>query len=271
MRHFSTLLTGAFLILQFLPAQDPTVGLIFSDSTLSYNGYTLFAPKSSHNTYLIDNEGNLVHEWVSAYHPGASVYFLDDGTLLRSAKVPDGNHSGGFQLLDWDGTVLWEYGYGAQHHDIEPLPNGNVILVANDRKTNAEALAAGRRPELTSGSIRSLKLVEVANTDSGSVIVWEWKAWDHLIQDYDSLKPNYGVVRDHPERIDVNFAADATDDWLHTNSVDYNADLDQLLISNRGINELWVIDNSTTTEEAASDSGGQYGHGGDVLYRWGNP
>ncbi|NOZ75625.1 MAG: T9SS type A sorting domain-containing protein [FCB group bacterium] len=271
MRRIFTLLTGIILALQLIPAQEPTVGLLFSDSTLSYDGYTLFAPKSSPNTYLIDNQGNLVHEWVSAYNPGASVYFLEDGTLLRSARVPDGNHAGGFQLLDWDGTVLWEYGYGTQHHDIEPLPNGNVILVANDRKNNSEVLAAGRRPELVSGSVRSLKLVEVANTDSGSVIVWEWKAWDHLIQDYDSLKPNYGVVREHPERINVNFAADASDDWLHTNSVDYNADLDQLLISNRGINEVWVIDHSTTTAEAASDTGGRYGHGGDLLYRWGNP
>ncbi|RMF06329.1 MAG: T9SS C-terminal target domain-containing protein [Candidatus Neomarinimicrobiota bacterium] len=262
---------GGLLFVTMIMAQTPTVGLLYSDTTRAWPGYTLFAPKASHFTYLIDNDGNLVHRWESAYAAGASAYFLENGTLLRAAKVPAGNQSGGFQVLDWDGTVLWEFAYGAQHHDIEPLPNGHVILVANDRKTAAEALAAGRRPELTGGTVRSLKLVEVAPTDSGSAIVWEWKAWDHLIQDTDSLKPNYGVVRDHPERIDVNFAYDASDDWLHPNSVDYNPDLDQLLVSNRGIHEVWVIDHSTTTEEAASSSGGLYGHGGDLLYRWGNP
>jgi len=60
-------------------------------------------------------------------------------------------------------------------------------------------------------------------------------------------------------------------DWLHINSIDYNPQLDQILVSVHNFNEIWVIDHSTTITEAASHSGGQYGHGGDLLYRWGNP
>lgn len=32
--------------------------------------------------------------------------------------------------------------------------------------------------------------------------------------------------------------------------------------------ELCVIDNSTTTREAAATSGGRYGRGGESIYRW---
>ena len=36
-------------------------------------------------------------------------------------------------------------------------------------------------------------------------------------------------------------------------------------------NEIWVIDHSTTTEEAAGHTASRWGRGGDLLYRWGNP
>lgn len=59
-------------------------------------------------------------------------------------------------------------------------------------------------------------------------------------------------------------------DWMHTNSIDYDADLDLIVISVRNFSEVFVIDHSTTTEQAAGSEGGKYGHGGDLLWRWGN-
>jgi hypothetical protein len=53
--------------------------------------------------------------------------------------------------------------------------------------------------------------------------------------------------------------------------VDYNRDLDQLIVSTPSLGEFWIIDHSTTTAEAASHKGGRGGKGGDLLYRWGNP
>lgn len=60
-------------------------------------------------------------------------------------------------------------------------------------------------------------------------------------------------------------------DWMHINSVAYNAELDQIMLSVHEFSEVWIIDHSTTTEEAATHVGGRGGKGGDLLYRWGNP
>ncbi len=102
-------------------------------------------------------------------------------------------------------------------------------------------------------------------------MVWEWRAWDHLVQEADPTKDNYGVVADHPELIDINFGEVVSGTWLHANAVDYNEELDQIVFCARNSSELYVIDHSTTTTEAAGHVGGLSGHGGDLLYRWGNP
>jgi hypothetical protein len=106
---------------------------------------------------------------------------------------------------------------------------------------------------------------------NGASVVWEWHVWDHLIQDQDPTKDNFGVVSGHPELIDVNFVGSSGSDWNHVNAVAYNEELDQIVISSRTFSEIWVIDHSTTTAEAAGHTGGNSGQGGDLLYRWGNP
>ncbi len=261
-----------------------TVGLFVNEEG-SYDGYTLFAPLQYGTTYLIDNEGKLVHSWDSAYTPGNSVYLLENGHLLRTATLPRGPNatfgSGGaggrVEEFTWAGTLVWEFEYSSdqhlQHHDIERLPNGNVLMIAWEYKTAAEAVAAGRDPDLlTDGELWPDHIIEVEPTGAtGGNIVWEWHVWDHLIQDFDPTKENYGVVAEHPELIDINFARQGNADWNHINSVDYNAQFDQILLSVPRFSEVWVIDHSTTTEEAAGHSGGNSGKGGDILYRWGNP
>jgi len=237
------------------------------------NGQILFAPYYSTTTYLIDNTGTINHTWPSSYQPFTSAYWLGNGTILR----PIISGGGGIQKILWDGTLAWDYRYTVNgctcHHDIKYLPNGNVLMIVWVTKTRAEAIAAGRNPNTIQGSTFTPdKIIEVKPTGSTSgEIVWEWHVWDHLIQDYDSLKNNYGVVGDHPELIDINFGDIFVYDWLHTNSVDYNPEFDQILIDVHNFNEVWVIDHSTTTEEAAGHTGGNYGKGGDLLYRWGNP
>ena len=264
-----------------LSADTTTVGLLQNDSA-AFIGYTMFAPLMSNYTYLIDNKGRLVHSWHSSYRPGMSAYLLENGKLLRTAFVGNlvfSDGSGGrVEEFDWDSNLDWAYNYSTnlhcQHHDIEPLPNGNVLMVAWELKTRDEAIAAGRNPDLLQqGVLWPDHVIEVDPTNDS--IVWEWHFWDHLIQDFDSTKANYGVVADHPELIDINFLPAnqpfGPADWNHTNSVDYNEQLDQIVLSVHNFGEILVIDHSTTTEQARGHSGGRQGMGGDILYRWGNP
>lgn len=116
-------------------------------------------------------------------------------------------------------------------------------------------------------------IIEVQPTRPyGGIVVWEWHVWDHLIQDYSPTNNNYGVVSAHPELVNCNPpTGQAQQFWNHANSLDYNPQFDQIMISIRNNSELWIIDHSTTTAEAKGHTGGRYGKGGDLLYRWGNP
>lgn len=256
-----------------------TVGLTFSDSS-AFEGYTLFAPMGTNETYLIDNCGQVINQWTSAYPPALLAYLLEDGSLMRAGRIPNQQNpigGGVVERRDWDNNLLWEFTYSSanyrQHHDIQPLPNGNVLLLARERKTYSECLALGRDPALMAANgLQFEYVIEVqpVGADSG-VIVWEWHLWDHLVQDFDSTLPGFGVVADHPELLDMNAASSTAADWIHANAVTYHPGFDQVMVNSRNRNEFWIIDHSTTTAEAAGHAGGIRGKGGDILYRWGNP
>lgn len=244
--------------------------------------YTLYGLHRSNEVHLIDYDKNMVHSWTTDLQPGVSVYLLNDGNLLRAANTMATNFTAGgtggrIEKLDWNSNVLWSYDYASNtnrhHHDIAPLPNGNILLIAWESISATEAIDQGRDPALIDGSEvwpETIVEIEPQGTNSGS-IVWKWNMMDHIIQDYDITKANYGVVSNHPELIDFNFTANSSADWIHANAIDYNAELDQIILSANRFSEIWIIDHSTTTAEAASHSGGKSGKGGDLLYRWGNP
>jgi hypothetical protein len=290
----------------------------------AFEGYTLFAPLNAKRTYLIDMQGEVVHSWETDSSPG-SEYLLDDGSLLRCGREDDdprfsgGGIGGRLQRLAPDGTLIWNWRLADQerhqHHDIEPLPNGNLLLIFWERVPEEEAVSRGRDPEAVGP--RGLwpdGLLEIRPIPPDDArIVWEWHSWDHIVQDRDIDLPGYDDVPLRPERIDVNgdhrnsppltaeerkaeeelraglaaigyLAGDEPDqpappggppprtgDMMHVNAVAYLAEYDLIVLSSPEFDELWVIDHSTTSAEAATSEGGRWGHGGDLLWRWGNP
>lgn len=238
------------------------------------DGYTLFAPISGTAVYLMDDDGQLVHSWETGKQPGQSVYLLDDGHLLHTEKtggtqLSGGGSGGAVAEYAWDGELIWSYDHTTdterQHHDVEPLPNGNVMILAWELKSPGEALAAGCDPALVSDEgLWSEHLLEL--DPARQEIVWEWHVWDHLAQDRDPSAANYVAdVADHPGRVDVDYRIGrASADFLHANAIDYDPANDRLMVSVRGFSEIWILDHGVTTAAAS-------GAAGDLLYRWGNP
>ncbi len=289
MKIKSLILVFIFLRLTSSSGQTQTVGLFLNDTTKAFKGYTLFAPKQNTMTYLINNDGRIINQWkASAYPPGQSVYLLENGNLLRTCMTQGqlgtgGGEGGRVEEYDWNDHLVWQLDYSTpgymQHHDIRRLPNGNIIMLVVEKKTYAEAIAAGFNPAKFQPEIAQKGfmlpdcIVEIAPTyPVGGTVVWEWHVWDHLIQDFDATKANYGVVSAHPELID----SDGDHKnlplfWNHMNCIDYNPAFDQIALSVRGNSEVWIIDHSTTSVQAAGHTGGIRDKGGDLLYRWGNP
>ena len=259
----------------------------------SFDGFALYNSQGSNTAYLIDENQNIAHTWNMNTECNYTVALKENGNLVRGTKAntnvfSNGNiaASGGtVQEIAPDGSIVWSYDYVSNdyvsHHDLT-LIGDNVLLTAYEKKSSSELNSAGYSN--ANSEKWPTHFVELESDGNGRAnIVWEWHIWDHMCQDNDPTKPNYTAnISDHPELIDINMIqggggpggggpGGGGGDWFHVNGVDYNEDLDQIVFSSRFASEIYIIDHSTTTAEAASHSGGNSGMGGDILYRWGNP
>ncbi len=254
----------------------------------NFNGFALYNAQGSNTTYLIDENQNIAHTWNLNTECNYTVLLKKNGNLVRGTKR-NGNILGGaadagrVQEIAPDGSIVWDYEYSTadylSHHDIT-LIGDNVLLTAWEVKSVNELNNAGY--DNATSEKWPTHFIELEPDGNGSAnIVWEWHIWDHLCQDLDPNKPNYvSNISDHPELIDINMIqgggpgggpGGGGGDWFHVNGVDYNEELDQIAFSSRFASEIYIIDHSTTSAEAAGHTGGNSGMGGDILYRWGNP
>jgi Arylsulfotransferase (ASST) len=306
------------------PATHEVEGGLLLNAEGAFEGYTLIAPYLATSTFLIDMQGEVVHTWESEHLPAGAPYLLEDGTLLRAADTQNprfrtAGTGGRLQIFDWNGELLWDYMVSddtrMQNHDLQPLPNGNVLVAMWEQRSADEAVAAGRDPSrVDEKGLWPCVVIELEPIfPDGANEVWRWDSWEHMVQDRDESLANYGAIAEHPERFDVNAGRPARSlddaerermqeleremeaigyvggdedepgggesdelgfmgrDLLHVNAIDYEPELDLIVMSAWEFSEIFVIDHSTTSAEASGSSGGRYGKGGDILYRWGNP
>ncbi len=244
-----------------------------------YDGYVLY--DQGRNVYLMNNDKEVVYSWENLGENPYGVYMNENGNLIRPCKTdqPGIEYAvsfGSVQEIDKNGNPLWTFNYKSDslvgHHDIALMPNGNFLLIAYEEKTVEEARSVGFD---TDSDILLEHIVEVQPPENGQgepQIVWKWHIWDHL------------TTGNEPELFDAGIETNGgwgggwggggmfgTNEWMHMNGIDYNPELDQIMFSSRYFSELYIIDHSTSTEEAAGHSGGNSGKGGDILFRWGKP
>eukprot|EP00929_Paragymnodinium_shiwhaense_P014834 TRINITY_DN122800_c0_g1_i1.p1 TRINITY_DN122800_c0_g1~~TRINITY_DN122800_c0_g1_i1.p1 ORF type:complete len:504 (-),score=34.78 TRINITY_DN122800_c0_g1_i1:58-1455(-) len=265
-------------------------------------GYTLLS--AGFTTYLINNDGCVMHTW-QAKRATFVAYLRSNGNLVRDGNELElapqfnaGGAAGYVEEVTWDNELVWcwsalpRFRY-LTHHDVELLPNGNVLVLCWEKKSKEEALAAGRLPELIpDGEVWNNLVIEVRPDKSrcGADEVARWSQWDYLVQDFDASKANY--VEDfskHPHKYDINFcppggkaqarngglapgAHEASGlavfggagktgecDWLHVNGISY---------TEKGRHAFVILSYNTPSEVVIlewppSDKG--------ILYRFGNP
>ena len=265
------------------------INTVFFLNGQNFNGFALYNAQGSNTTYLIDENQNIAHTWNLNTECNYTVLLKKNGNLIRGTKynnnILGGAAEGGrVQEISPDGSIVWDYIYSnsdhLSHHDLT-LVGDNVLLTAWEVKTQSDLINAGFTGNISGSGKWPTHFVEIApDGNGGANIVWEWHIWDHLCQDTDPNKPNYvSNISDHPELIDINMISGGggggpggnNGDWFHVNGVNYNEELDQIAFSSRFASEIYIIDHSTSSTEAAGHSGGNSGMGGDILYRWGNP
>ena len=252
------------------------------------DGLYLFSPVISlpednqvYKTILMDTTNTIINEWSHDCSPSSTPYLQPDSTLLRPCKLDpplfdEGGVGGLLQLIDWHGNIMWQANFSSennlQHHDIEPLANGNILLLLWERKNQAQVLSKGKINH--TGELWVEKIIEIDPLENNTYdTIWEWSLWDYLIQDVDSSLSNFMTISDNPQYFNINYLQTSNEgpgppqlsnpDFLHVNAIDYNEQLHQISFSSRKSNEIYIINHFSDTEQQNQRNTG-------LIYRWGN-
>ena len=254
-----------------------------SDKTTSSSDekYTLFSPLNSTKTFLIDHSGNTVQTWNAQHKPALSAYLLESGELLRPSSVDTipstfsedfSGSAGAIEILDANSHIIWSTTLATNsylsHHDVEQLPNGNILAIVWEAKTANEAFALGRQKvegdTLWADAIYEICRASESNSCNDGEVVWKWSTWDHIVQNVDSAITSTYVrsIKQNADKVNLNFASkNGAADWTHFNAVDYNEKTDQILISVHSFSEYWIIDHSDAEKGIVSRVGNPKAHG----------
>lgn len=247
---------------------------VFNEALVE-DSYVLVNNILGSRVFLMNKEAEILFEWELPEGLGNDCFLLPSGQLLTCLKdaeaiITFGGYGGVMRLINPDQSVEWEVVYSTEdfvaHHDVEMLPNGNILFLVWERISAEEALEKGF---VNDSDIFTEAIIEM--NPYSQEIIWEWHAIDHVVQNNDAAKSNFGTLAENPRKININHDPRENGDIMHANALTYDFTKDVIYISVNFYSEVWVVDHSTSTEEAADITGGNFNLGGDLIYRFGNP
>ena len=263
------------------PADEDSLNLaaevkVYEESIIDKDSYVFAVENGKTRCYLLNKEGQILNEWNLSQSLGNDIFLESDGSLTGMFKPENdpvfsfGGFGGVVKRINPDGSEQWSYEVSNEnqlsHHDVELLPNGNVLFIVWEKTTIEDATAMG---VITEFDLYTESLWEV-NPDTDE-IVWKWNSIDHIIQNNNPELDNFGDPSENWKKIDLNKNPILDNgDIMHANGIDYDNERDLIYLSVNFYNEIWVIDHSTSIDQAAGSTGGNYGVGGDLVYRFGD-
>ena len=232
------------------------------------------------------------------------------GAADTSKLLSSGGSASGVQEIQWDGTVTWDWDYysadSRRHHDFRKIWNNilneyTYISIEWARLNGDDALALGANPAYASEWAATATREEgwspcgIVEINANKQVIWRWNFADHCVQNFDPTNdggtfvdaagvtragPTYGDPEDYPGKLNTNGLTYGdtkhvpVNDWNHCNSLDYNQDLDHIVINAKHWSEFYVIDHGATfvsATDADANIAAARSDDGDFLYRFGNP
>lgn len=214
----------------------------------------LYSPRTTTDVYLVDvASGDVVHGWRTPFGTGHGVYLGRGGEIVRMED--DGTPTGYAQnatisipgdaslvsVYDWDGSLLWRKAINNAthrvHHQLDVSSfdvrsgRGTLFALAAYRLECDVARALGRT---VCDDEAGLYVEAVLEIDTSGQVVWEWYMSNHVCANCSE-----------PTRVDINSGVGhAKADWVHANSLAYDADNDVLLMGGAYTSEVYVIDHA---------------------------
>lgn len=289
----------------YTPLMGATTYLINMDGEVvhkwKHTGTYFWAQLLENGNLLVPNRDGYVRE------------FDWDSNVVRAVRMDRPKDeavagSGGLAALDrhtfqhHDVRKIWNAKQGAYTY----------LYVTYNTYTEAEVLAHGADParnvmvttrnfatqqDSTAPKYSNVDLCGIAEVSLDGQLLWKWSIFDHST--YDKGIPAYDASADvenrnnaydstaaesafdKPGRIDVNWSVldnpreitSVGQDWLHTNSLDYNEETGHAIINAKHMSEIYIVDHQGTFVKGNPQQSiaNAKGNSGDFLYRFGNP